>query len=132
METFRCYRQDISDTLLCCFDVLHTQILKLLSESLDEGIQAIQANISNWPVLEAAIHGFCAISQQIESTEYEEIVKLMRVLNEIPYKTINEKLLGTALETVGSYSEVLKIQLFKNSRACLETWICPDWFSFKI
>ncbi|CRL02034.1 CLUMA_CG015289, isoform A [Clunio marinus] len=105
LETFRCYRQDIADTLLCCFDVLHVQILKLLSETLDEGIQAIQANHNNWPILEASIHGFCAISQQIESVEYPEIVKLMRVLNEIPYETLNEKLLGTALETMGAYSE---------------------------
>lgn len=105
LETFRCYRQDIADTLLCCYDVLHTQILKLLSETLDEGIQAIQASIENWPILEASIHGFCAISQSIDSVEYEEIVKLMRVLNEIPYETMNEKLLGTALETMGAFSE---------------------------
>lgn len=105
LETFRCYRQDIADTLLCCYDVLHTQILKLLSETLDEGIQAIQVSIENWPILEAAIHGFCAISQSIDSVEYEEIVKLMRVLNEIPYETMNEKLLGTALETMGAFSE---------------------------
>lgn len=105
LETFRCYRQDIADTLLCCFDVLHVQILKTLSDILDEGIAAIQVDIKNWPKLEAAIHGFCAISQQIESVEYEDIIKLMRVLNEIPYETMNEKLLGTALETMGSYSE---------------------------
>ncbi|XP_070509852.1 importin-13 isoform X2 [Chironomus tepperi] len=105
LETFRCYRQDIADTLLCCFDVLHTQILKILSDILDEGIAAIQVDIKNWPILEGAIHGFCAISQQIDGAEYEEIAKLMRVLNEIPYETMNEKLLGTALETMGSLSE---------------------------
>lgn len=105
LETFRCYRQDIADTLLCCFDVLHDQILRLMSETLDDGIQAIQASTSNWPILEASIHGFCAISQQIESIEYEDVVKLMRVLNEIPYEKMNEKLLGTALETMGAYSE---------------------------
>lgn len=105
LETFRCYRQDIADTLLCCFDVLHNQILKILSDILDEGIAAIRIDIKNWPILEAAIHGFCAISQQIDSTEHEEISKLLRVLNEIPYETMNEKLLGTALETAGSLSE---------------------------
>lgn len=105
LETFRCYRQDIQDTLLCCYDVLNNKILKILEETLDEGIAAIQENINNWPKLEASIHGFCAIAQQIESSEYEEIQKLMRVLNEIPYETMNEKLLGTALETMGAYSE---------------------------
>lgn len=105
LETFRCYRQDISDTLLCCFDVLNEGILKLLSETLDEGIAAIQANINNWPILEASIHAYCAISQQVDGVEFVEIVKLMRVLNEIPYETMNEKLLGTALETMGAYSE---------------------------
>lgn len=105
LETFRCYRQDIADTLLCCFDVLHTGILTILSESLHEGILAIQASVDNWPILEASIHAFCAVAQSIESNEYEEIARMMQVLNEIPYNTMNEKLLGTALETMGAYSE---------------------------
>ena len=101
LETFRCYRQDIADTLLFCYDVLNDRILAILAETLDEGIAAIQADISSWPKLEASIHAFCAISQQVDTAEYLEIVKLMRVLNEIPYETMNEKLLGTALETMG-------------------------------
>lgn len=105
LETFRCYRQDIADTLLCCFDVLHTEILKILSETLEEGIQAIGVSYDNWPILEASIHAFCAVAQSIESNEYEEIVKMMQVLNTIPYNEMNNKLLGTALETMGAYSE---------------------------
>lgn len=101
LETFRCYRQDIADTLLFCYDVLNDLILKILAETLDAGIVAIQMNPSDWPVLEASIHAYCAISQQVDISEYPEVVKLMRVLNEIPYEKLNEKLLGTALETMG-------------------------------
>lgn len=107
LETFRCYRQDIADTLLFCYDVLNDVILRILSETLDDGIAAIQMSSENWTILEASIHAYCAISQQVEISEYPEVVKLMRVLNEIPYETLNEKLLGTALETMGSYSEWL-------------------------
>lgn len=35
--------------------------------------------------------------------ETEQIPKMMEVLNNIPYEKLNEKLLGTALETVGAY-----------------------------
>lgn len=107
LETFRCYRQDIADTLLFCYDVLNEMILKILVETLEAGIVAIQMNPNDWPILESSVHAFCAISQQVDITEYPEIVKLMRVLNEVPYEKLNDKLLGTALETVGSYSEWL-------------------------
>lgn len=107
LETFRCYRQDIADTLLFCYDILCEHVLSIISHILDEAILAIQADINNWPQLEAVIHAYCAIAQQIELHEYEEIVKLMRILNEIPYDKLNEKLLGSALDTIGSYTEWL-------------------------
>jgi hypothetical protein len=105
LESLRCYRQDIADTLLSCYDVLHHQILKILAETLEEGILSIQTNPNNWTLLEASIHAFYAISQNLDSTEYPEIVRLIQLLNEIPYEKTNEKLFGTALETMGSFSE---------------------------
>lgn len=110
LETFRCYRQDIADTLLFCHEVLNEEILIILGQMLDEALVAVQASLDNWIQLEAVVHGFCALAAQIEDDQgYQQIAKMMRVLNEIPYENVNEKLLGTSLETVGSYSEWLKL-----------------------
>ncbi|XP_065073711.1 importin-13 [Ochlerotatus camptorhynchus] len=108
LETFRCYRQDIGDTLLSCHDVLNDLMLDVLSEALDESIAYLNfdpQNTDNWPLLEATIHAYCSIAQKIEYAEYPQIVKLLKVLNEIPYEKYSEKLLGMALETAGAYSD---------------------------
>ncbi|KFB44864.1 AGAP009571-PA-like protein [Anopheles sinensis] len=108
LEAFRCYRQDIGDTLLSCHDVLNNQMLDVLSEALDESIMYLSydsQSTENWTLLEATIHAFCSIAQKIEYTEHQQIVKLLKVLNEIPYEKYNDKLFGMALETVGAYSE---------------------------
>lgn len=108
LETFRCYRQDIGDTLLSCHDVLNDLMLDVLSNALDESIRYLnydQQNTDCWPLLEATIHAYCSIAQKIEYGEYPQIVKLLKVLNEIPYEKYSDKLLGMALETAGAYSD---------------------------
>lgn len=108
LETFRCYRQDIGDTLLSCHDVLNDLMLDVLSEALDESIAYLNydpQNTDNWPLLEATIHAYCSIAQKIEYAEYPQIVKLLKVLNEIPYEKYSDKLLGMALETAGAFSD---------------------------
>uniref|UniRef100_A0A8D8AVK6 Importin-13 n=1 Tax=Culex pipiens TaxID=7175 RepID=A0A8D8AVK6_CULPI len=108
LETFRCYRQDIGDTLLSCHDVLNDLMLDVLSEALDESILYLNydpQNTDSWPLLEATIHAYCSIAQKIEYAEYPQIVKLLKVLNDIPYDKYSDKLLGMALETAGAYSD---------------------------
>ncbi|XP_055641378.1 importin-13 [Toxorhynchites rutilus septentrionalis] len=108
LETFRCYRQDIGDTLLSCHDVLNDLMLDVLSNALDDSILYLnydQQSTDCWPLLEATIHAYCSIAQKIEYGEYPQIVKLLKVLNEIPYEKYSDKLLGMALETVGAYSD---------------------------
>ncbi|XP_065354856.1 importin-13 [Calliphora vicina] len=108
LESFRCYRQDISDTFMYCYDVLHDHILDILSAVLDETIAQLQTNPTQWTKLEACIYSFQSVAEHFDGEETKQIPKLMRMLNEIPYEKMNEKLLGTALETVGSYCQWLK------------------------
>ncbi|XP_011208225.2 importin-13 isoform X1 [Bactrocera dorsalis] len=108
LESFRCYRQDISDTFMYCYDVLHEYILDILATVLDETIAEMQNNPTQWTKLEACIYSFQSVAEHFAGEELKQIPKLMRVLSEIPYNKMNEKLLGTALETVGSYCQWLK------------------------
>lgn len=91
-----------------CYDVLHDYILDILAAVLDETIAEIQANPTHWTKLEACIYAFHSVAEHFGGMESKQIPKLMRVLTEIPYEKMNEKLLGTALETVGSYCQWLK------------------------
>ena len=78
-------------------------MLDVLIDCLNESLA--QLNYNNWIYLESTIHAFCSIAQKIEYTEYPQVVKLLNVLNEIPYEKFNNKLLGMALETVGAFSD---------------------------
>lgn len=105
VESFRCYRQDIADTLLYCFEVLNGEILTILATILTESINMVRTDSTQWPKLESCIYSFCAIAEHIDPIEFKQIPTLMHILTEIPYEKLNTKILGTALETVGAYSE---------------------------
>ncbi|XP_020815162.1 importin-13-like isoform X2 [Drosophila serrata] len=108
LECFRCYRLDISDTFMSCYDVLHGYILEILAAMLDEAIADLQRHPTHWTKLEACIYSFQSVADHFGGEESRQIPRLMRVLAEIPYDKLNVKLLGTALETVGSYCNWLK------------------------
>ncbi|KAF7279174.1 hypothetical protein GWI33_007585 [Rhynchophorus ferrugineus] len=82
-EVFRCYRQDVADTYIYCYNVLNLEMLDILSTKLDEAIA--------------------------ESVVLENLYlpKLMTTVKQIPFGSLNVKVLATALETVGAYSEWL-------------------------
>lgn len=49
-----------------------------------------------------------SIAEHIETNEKRCLPKLITLLSEIPYEKLNEKLLGTALDAIGAYSEWFK------------------------
>lgn len=108
LEMFRCYRQDICDTLLYCYEVLQDDLLPIFNQLLEEAVVVVRADPRNWTQLEACVHAMSAISEQVDCDERRYTPRLMNVLNEIPYAQMNDKMLATALETVGSYAEWLK------------------------
>lgn len=106
-----------------CYEVLHEQLLDNLADVLNESIVAIRNDPKNWTQLgewifytlndifafiffcflftEACIYAFCSIAEHIDSYERKNTPKLMKVLHEIPYENLSDKILGTALETIG-------------------------------
>lgn len=110
-ETFRCYRQDIADTFMYCYNVLNLEMLDILSTQLNEALQKCTVNTSCWNEVETCLHAFSAVAESIE-LENLYLPKLMNVLKEIPYERLHSKVLNSALETVGNYIfHVLKIGL---------------------
>ncbi|KAJ8931893.1 hypothetical protein NQ314_015162 [Rhamnusium bicolor] len=107
-EVFRCYRQDIADTFIYCYVVLNLEMLDMLNTKLTESLQKNDTNgiaqPIQWNEVETVLHAFGAIA---ESIEYENLYlpKLMVTIKHIPFNELHTKVMATALETVGSYSE---------------------------
>lgn len=92
-----------------CNEVLHSELLEILSNLLEESLAAIQ---QNWTQLESCIFAFYSLAEHVDVSEKKHIPKLMRVIHELPYDKLNDKLLGTALETIGTVTGR------KDNRAC--------------
>lgn len=50
---------------------------------------------------EACIYAIYSIAEHIESDERTGLPKFIMILSEIPYDKLHEKLLGTALDSIG-------------------------------
>ncbi|XP_030761642.1 importin-13 [Sitophilus oryzae] len=109
-EVFRCYRQDVSDTYMYCYNVLNLEMLDILTSKLNEALcketETGFVHSPEWTQIETCLHAFCAIAESIEM-ENLYLPKLMMTIKEIPYRDLNIKVMSTALETVGAYSEWL-------------------------
>ncbi|XP_074028652.1 importin-13-like protein cdm isoform X2 [Leptinotarsa decemlineata] len=107
-ELFRCHRQDIADTFVHCYIVLNIEMLDILNTKLDEALRKTDEHGASrtirWNELESVLHAYGAVAEGIES-ENLYIPKLMNTLGDIPFNEMNVKLMATALETIGDYSE---------------------------
>ena len=107
-EAFRCYRTDIGDTLLYCYNILRDNLLNLLLSHLDAAISKANANhAANWPYLEACLFAWSAIGECL--AEEEECPQLQQFLTKIvtvPYNN-NVKVITSAMDSIGAFSEML-------------------------
>lgn len=105
-ELFRCYRQDIADTYLYCYNVLNVEMLALLLEKLDSALVEYKSKRAHWSQVESCLHAFMAIAETImEDNQY--IPRFLDILRTIPYHEMNRKVLAMALDNVSAYSEWL-------------------------
>lgn len=81
-ELFRCYRQDIADTLDYCYKVLQEDLLKMVLERL---VRAICDN-KNWTDVEASLHAFKALAEAVGSRNVRYVPEMIHaILSYIPY-----------------------------------------------
>lgn len=83
--------------------MLHDHLLEILITYLDECIINIQRDPTQWTQLEACIYAIYSIAEHIETDERIGLPKFIITLSEIPYDKLHEKLLGTALDSIGKH-----------------------------
>lgn len=103
-ELFRCYRQDITDTFMYCYNVLNIEMLDIVNIKLCEALQKCSSSTDNWNLIESCLHAFSAVAECIE-WENLYLPKLFETLSDIPFDKLHYKVLSSALETIGAYSE---------------------------
>ncbi|KAL0126350.1 hypothetical protein PUN28_005027 [Cardiocondyla obscurior] len=98
-ELFRCYRQDVADTLDYSYSVLGNDLLALLG-------QRLSLEDSPWTQIESTLHAFKALSESVGTQEYCYIPMLINlIIVHIPYHLYPEEVLTSACSTLGAYAE---------------------------
>ncbi|KZC09222.1 PREDICTED: importin-13 [Dufourea novaeangliae] len=101
-ELFRCYRQDVADTLDYCYRVLRQDLLVLLGQRLSQSLHGSE----KWTEVESTLHAFEAIADSVDIEESHYIPALMDlVLTHIPYDLYPGQVLACVCSTVGRYAE---------------------------
>ncbi|XP_012939318.1 importin-13 isoform X2 [Aplysia californica] len=106
-EQFRCYRQDIGDTMMYSYSILCTELLAQLVNCLMALTEmSKRATSQDWQDVEAVLFVFSSVSESVPTDEATHIPKLFSVIREIPF--VNSQQISTALNMIGSFAEWMR------------------------
>ncbi|XP_014680934.1 PREDICTED: importin-13-like [Priapulus caudatus] len=100
-EQFRCYRQDVSDTIMYSYNILREPLLQHLCSTLAH-ILADPNQHNRWQSIEAVLLAVEAIADSVELSDKEYLTQVFTLLPQIPFT--NLKLIATALNVIGAYA----------------------------
>ncbi|CAG2173461.1 unnamed protein product [Oppiella nova] len=110
-ESFRCYRQDIGDSFMYCYNILRVSMLSSLLSHFQLAANQLTARVStdqhkSWQYLEAVLHAFSSIAENVGHSETAYLQQLFSSLPNIPFNYVSSpRLLATAMETLAAYAE---------------------------
>uniref|UniRef100_A0A2C9LA12 Importin-13 n=1 Tax=Biomphalaria glabrata TaxID=6526 RepID=A0A2C9LA12_BIOGL len=102
-EKFRCYRQDIGDTLMYSYNILGVELLAQLVNCLVNVVDKYKQGNQDWQNVEAILFVFSSISESVPADEKVYVSKLFAQLRQIPFA--NSQQISTALHMIGSFAE---------------------------
>ncbi|VDI21228.1 Hypothetical predicted protein [Mytilus galloprovincialis] len=105
VEQFRCYRQDIGDTMMYSFSILREPLLGYLCSVLGSCVDKSEANTIQWQLAEAIFFLFGSVAESVDLEENLYMPNVMNLIPKLPYDNI--KFISTALYMVGSFGEWL-------------------------
>ncbi|KAH3721182.1 importin-13-like [Dreissena polymorpha] len=102
-EQFRCYRQDIGDTMMYAYSILREPLLGYLCNALSTLVRAEKEISVTWELVEAIFFLFASVAESVDIEESIYIPTVLDLLQKIPYSNI--KFISTALHMLGSFGE---------------------------
>ncbi|XP_078575480.1 importin-13-like isoform X4 [Branchiostoma floridae x Branchiostoma japonicum] len=107
-EQFRCYRQDIADTLVYAFNLLRDSLLNFLFAMLSTILQQDSKQQEEiWQPTEGCLHAFLSIGESVDPEECSDqcILNMFNLIPKVPITHV--RLAETTLYTIGAYAEWL-------------------------
>ncbi|XP_068084761.1 importin-13 [Anabrus simplex] len=106
-EQLRCYRQDVADTMMYCYNVLHEGLLELLQCKLEAALSkySTASGPRSWQPLESCLHAFFAVAECIDVTEEQYMPRFLATLQQMPFQHLDVRVIATALNAVGACAE---------------------------
>ncbi|KAL3867799.1 hypothetical protein ACJMK2_040646 [Sinanodonta woodiana] len=102
-EQFRCYRQDIGDTMMYAYSILREPLLGYMYSALSGIMNGSKEVEIRWQLMEAILFLFSSVAESIDLEENLYLPSLLDLLPRIPFNNI--KFLSTALFMIGSLGE---------------------------
>ncbi|ESO93597.1 hypothetical protein LOTGIDRAFT_189780 [Lottia gigantea] len=102
-EQFRCYRQDIGDTMMYAFNILQEPLLGYLCNVIHGIVSNSTGAPNKWQVIEAIFFLFGSVAESVALEESQHLPNLFKMLPQIPFT--NNKLISTALYMIGCFGE---------------------------
>lgn len=102
-ESFRCYRQDIGDSIMYCHNILRNAALANLMAHLNIATSTATNHPSQWQYLEACLFALKEIAESVDIKESQFIPAIMTHLRNIPMQHI--RIISAAMETIGAFAE---------------------------
>ena len=107
-EAFRCYRTDIADTIMYCYNILRGNLLQLLLRHVDDATtRNLQDPGNNWPLLECVLYCWSAVAESLaeeEDVASELLTQFLAKLPLLPYNN-NMRVISSALDCIGGFAE---------------------------
>lgn len=110
-ESFRCYRQDIGDSFMYCYNILRVSMLSSLLSHYQLAANHLTTQLNkdehkSWQYLEAVLYSFSSIAENVDVSESVYLQQIFDSLPNIPLTLISSpRVLATAMETLAAYSE---------------------------
>ncbi|XP_061192504.1 importin-13-like [Saccostrea echinata] len=100
-EQFRCYRQDIGDTMMYSYSILREPLLGFMCNTLNSAAE--NPKEAQWQLIEAIFFLFSSVAENVDLEEEVHIPSMLSVLPKLPFNNI--KYISGALKMIGSFSE---------------------------
>ncbi|XP_064476842.1 importin-13-like [Ornithodoros turicata] len=104
-DALRCYRQDIGDSLMYCYNVLHESMLAGLVAHLQVSADAVRNDATRWPQLEACLLAFQSVAASVDVQEDRYVGAVLA--GALPALPAHPKVTPSALACAGAYGEWL-------------------------
>lgn len=102
-EQFRCYRQDVADTMMYSYCLLREQCLNILHHDLSLALS--DTSQTSWQVIESTLYLIQAVAAYVDPVEDTYLPAILAMFPKIPsHPSVSQ----TALLMIGSYCEWLK------------------------